>query len=102
AGDQQRPVADRRDLRALVLLLRGAIEAAVLKGTARASLDDLRDCVWFRLVGNDPGPSLELEHAMVAAKALGNVDADVKVEGDLDVATAVDLAHHSTLRALVY
>src|SRR6266567_3954384 len=67
ARDEQRPVANRRDLRALVLLRRAAIETAVLECAARASLDDLRDGVRVRLVGQNPGPPLQLEHAAVAA-----------------------------------
>src|SRR6267378_1681322 len=51
AGDQQGPVADRGDLRALVLLRRASVEPSVLKRSARASLDDLRDGVGIRLVG---------------------------------------------------
>src|SRR5437899_11526537 len=70
AGDQQRSVADRGDLRAPVLLRRAPFEAAVLERSARAPLDDLRHGAGVSLVGYDPGPPLELEHPVVAAKAL--------------------------------
>ncbi len=94
AADQQRPVAYRCDRgRSFGIFLRAAVEAPVQQCAAWAALYDVGNLVRARRVGQDPWPPVELEDLTLSAQALGDVDADVEVEADLDVFPVIDLPH---------
>src|SRR6266851_2049603 len=94
AGHQQGAVANSRDRSGRVgILLRAAVKAPVLQRAAWAPLDDVGDLVCARRIGQDPGSPVELEDLALTTQALGNVDADVEVEGDLDVLPVIELPH---------
>ncbi len=94
AGHQQGAVANSRDRsRRVGILLRAAVKAPVLQRAAWAPLDDVGDLVCARRIGQDPGSPVELEDLALTTQALGNVDADVEVEGDLDVLPVIELPH---------
>src|ERR1700737_450117 len=100
AHHQERAIPDRHASRADVLLLRASIQAPVLERPARTPLDDLGDRVRIRLVGQNPGPAVQLEYMALAAQALADMNAEIEVEADLDLSAAVHLAHglHVTSR----
>ena len=98
-GDEQRAIAHRSDLRfGTDLFLRASIQPPVLQRTARTSLHDLRHNIRARLVRQHPRPPVQLEDCCITPQALPDVDALVKVEAHLDVATAVDLPHLANTR----
>src|SRR6266852_4783975 len=83
------PVTSRGPLRMVVIV----VVASGLQRAAWAPLDDVGNLVCARRIGQDPGSPVELEDLTLTTQALGNVDADVEVEGDLDVFPVIDLPH---------
>jgi hypothetical protein len=94
AAHEQRAIPEGRDGgRSFGILLGTAVQPPVKEGAARASLHDVGNLVSARRVGQDPWPPVELEDLTLPAQALGDVDADVQVEADLDVFPVIDLPH---------
>src|SRR5713226_8485944 len=73
--------------------LRTAVIVVVASGSSWAPPDDVGDLVCARRIGQDPGSPVELEDLALTTQALGNVDADVEVESDLDVLPVIELPH---------
>jgi hypothetical protein len=94
AAHEQRTIPQRRDSGcSFGILLGTAVQPPVKQGAAWTSLDDIGNLVRARRVGQDPWPTVELEDLTLPAQALGDVDADVEVEADLDVFPVIDLPH---------
>src|SRR5712691_2461185 len=94
AGHQQRAVFYRRGFRRpRRVFVRAAIEPVVEQRSARASTRDLGHLVGAGGVRQDPRSPVELEDFALPTQALGDMDAEVQVEADLDTPPPVYLPH---------
>ena len=100
AADEQRPVGallHRGLLRHW--LLRPAVPTAEVQRSRRAALDHLADLVGRSVIDDDPGPPLAVEYGREPAQALGDVDTECRLPGDLDPVVRVACARRPTRSA---
>jgi hypothetical protein len=101
AGNQQRPIADRRDrCQPVWFFLRSAVQPSVQQSAAWAPLHDLDDLVRAGRIRQNPRPPSQLKDLPFSPQALADMDADVQVEADLDIPPAIDLSHPPNIRPL--
>jgi hypothetical protein len=97
AADEERAVRTRLDGRSrLWLLLRSAVEPAVVERTGWTGLDRGRDRVCVGGVDDNPRPGLWIEHLRQRAHAIAHMNAEPRLPLDLD-RTAGVLARRAPL-----
>jgi hypothetical protein len=85
AADEERAVRPRLDRRFLLwLLLRSAVEPAVVERTGWTGLDRGRDRVCVGGVDDNPRPGLWIEHLRQRAHAIAHMNAEPRLPLDLD------------------
>ena len=93
-GDHDSGFMGRRPVR--TLNLGGGLGAPlVLKRTRRAPLHLRDDLVGGGSVGGDPGSTFRVEHRRKARDAVSRVDADFRIEADVNLGALVGLSHRS-------